>query len=265
VPIQLTPSRYSTCLTRPLLCERRVTATETDLARSLLDAGLVDELHAFLWTEPFANKGTPDDGWSGRDHAVVVGHLLRGAGAEVRIRHGRCMFVQGPGSDGAPPVGIGQEGASRVGHAWLAVSGLGDVDLSPRLTTAQPPWVPVQSPGVVGSSWVAGRATAFSVTTHLRAYEAAIARATGATDELQAVYLMEREEPYTAAIGRGGLSWANSRVSLRLLERGLPDDLYLRFAAHLAGVRAGDRRPLRGISHNKAWKILAADAALAPA
>jgi hypothetical protein len=242
-----------------------VPATETDLAASLLDAGLVDELHAFLWTEPFANKGTPDDGWSCRDHAVVVGHLLRSAGAAVRIRHGRCMFVQGPGSDGAPPVGIGQQGASRVGHTWLYAAGLGDVDLSPRLETAQPPWVPVESPGVVGSSWVAGRAAGFSMTRHLREYEAAIGRATGAMDRLQAVYLMEREEPYTAAIGRKGLSWANSRVSLRLLERGLPDDLYLRFAAHLTGLRAGERRPLGAISHNKALKFLAAEAELTPA
>jgi hypothetical protein len=198
-----------------------VTVTETALAQSLLDAGLADELHGLLWTAPFANKGTPDDGWSCRDHAVVVGHLLRSAGADVRIRHGRCMFVQGPGADGAPPVGIGQEGSSRVGHTWLYAADLGDVDLSPRLQAAQPPWVPVRSPGVVGSSWVAGRATAFSVTTHLREYEAAIGRATGATGELQAVYLMEREEPYTDAVGRKGLSWANSRVSLRLLERGL--------------------------------------------
>ena len=109
-PLQLTLSRYSTCPTRPLLCDR-VTVTETALAQSLLDDGLVDELHGFLWTEPFANKGTPDDGWSCRDHAVVVGRLLRSAGAEVRIRHGRCMFVQGPGAHGAPPVGIGPEGS----------------------------------------------------------------------------------------------------------------------------------------------------------
>ena len=242
-----------------------MSATETDLAQSLLDGRLVEELHAFLWTAPFVNKGTPDDGWSCRDHAVVVGQLLRSAGAGVRIRHGRCMFVQGPGSDGAPPVGIGQEGASRVGHTWLSVDGLGDVDLSPRLASAQPPWVPVASPGVVGSAWIAGRAAGFEMTTHLREYEAAIGRATGATDALHAVYLMEREEPYTDAVGRTGLSWANSRVSLRLLERGLPDDLYLRFASHLDGVRCGERRPLGAISHNKAWKLLAGDAELAPA
>ena len=61
-----------------------------------------------------------------------------------------------------------------------------------------------------------------------------------------------------------GLSWANSRVSQRLRGRGLPEDLYLRFAAHLLGLRAGHRQPLRGISANKAWAILAADAELAP-
>jgi hypothetical protein len=239
--------------------------TDPELTQALLDPALVDELHAFLWTEPFANRGLPDDGWSCRDHIVVVGALLRSFGAEVRIRHGRCMFVQGPRSDGAPAVGIGQEGTSRIGHAWLLVPGLGDVDLSPRLAAAQPPWTGVDSPGIVGSAWIAPRETSFETTTHVGDYTAAIERATDALDELCAVYLVEREEPYGAGIGRAGLTWANSRVSQRLRARGLPEDLYLRLAAHLLGLHAGRRPPLRGISLNKAWAIVAADAELAPA
>jgi len=79
------------------------------------------------------------------------------------------------------------------------------------------------------------------------------------------VYLIQREEPYGADIARIGLSWANSRVSQRLRARGLPEDLYLRFAAHLLGLRAGRRQALRGISPNKTWAIVAADAELADA
>ncbi len=245
------------------MCAVRVLAADTDLTQVLLDPVLLDELHAFLWTEPFSNRGTPDDGWSCRDHVVVVGALLRTLGAEVHIRHGRCMFVRGPGSDGATPVGIGQEGSSRAEHAWLRVPGLGDVDLSPRVAASQPPWTAVDSPGIVGSAWIAPRETSFETTTKLREYTAAIKRATTAPDELRAVYLYQREEPYGPQIPGTGLSWASSRVSQRLLARGLPDDLYLRFAAHLLGLRAGDRQALRGISPNKAWAIVAADEQLA--
>jgi len=243
-------------------------AIDTDLARTVTDPRLVDELHAFLWTEPFANRGTQDDGWSCRDHVAVVGRLLRDLGAAaVRVRHGRCMFVRGPGADGAPAVGIGQQGASRIGHAWLAAEGIGDVDLSPRLESSQPPWVAVRSPGVYGSSWMAEstQPARFTLTRTLREYEAAIKRATGARDELHAVYLREREEPFSDELSRTGLAWASSRVSQRLLERGLPGDLYARLAAHLLGVQSGRRREMRDISRNKAWAILATDAELSQA
>jgi hypothetical protein len=233
------------------------------LAETLQDAALADELHAFLWTDRFVNLGTLDDGWSARDHAVVVGALLRRLDADVSIRHGRCMFVQGPGSDGAPPVGIGQEIASRHRHTWLAAAGIGDVDLSPKLGAPQAPWRAVRSAGVIGSSWVAERAAGFALTRRHRDYEAEIADASSTTDRLQAVYLLQREEPFTAEIAQAGLSWANSRVSLRLLERGLPDDLYARLAAHLLGVAGGERQALRGISRNRAWSVLAEDAELA--
>lgn len=245
------------------MCRVRVPATDTDLEQALLDPALADELHAFLWTEPFSDRGTPDDGWASRDHVVVVGALLRTLGAEVRIRHGRCMFVRGPSSGGKLPVGIGQEGSARAGHAWLLVEGLGDVDLSPRLASSQPPWTAVDSPGIVGSAWIAPREASFEATTELVEYTAAIERATQATDELRAIYHIHREEPYDDVIAGRGLSWASSRVSQRLRARGLAEDVYGRFATHLRGLRAGRRQPLRGVSTNKAWAILAADAELA--
>ena len=242
---------------------RCVPDSSPGLAAALHDPRLADELHGFLWTEQFLNLGAPDDGWSARDHAVVVGQVLRSLGADVRIRHGKCMFVQGPGCDGAPPVGIGQEIASRHRHTWVSAAGLGDVDLSPKLAARQAPWRPVRSAGVIGSAWVAERPARFALTERQRDYDAEIARASAATDQLQAVYLMQREESFTADVAQTGLSWANTRVSLRLLERGLPDDLYARLAAHLLGVLEGARRPLRGISRNRAWSVVAEDRDLA--
>ena len=239
------------------MCRVRVPATDTDLTQALLDPALVDELHAFLWTEPFSNRGTPDDGWSSRDHVVVVGALLRTLGAEVRIRHGRCMFVQGPGSGGAPPVGIGQEGSARVGHAWLLVAGLGDVDLSPRLASSSPRG-PASTARASSARPGSRRASELRDHAELVEYMAAIERARARRRAAGRV-----PHPARGALRRRrrreGLSWANSRVSQRLLARGLPEDLYRRFAAHLLGLRAGHRQPLRGISPNKAWAIVAAD------
>lgn len=239
-----------------------MTPEPTPLAETLRDTRLIDELHAFLWTDPFVNQGIVDHGWSCRDHALVVGELLARAGAHVNVRHGKCMFVQGPTPDGAPPVGIGQDVDPRAGgHTWLSVSGLGEVDLSPKLSVRDPRWRPIESSGVVGSSWVAQRPTRFVVTESAHEYGQEIAQATHALNESRAIYFKRREEPL-GDIANAGLSWANSRLSLRLLRRGLPDDLYVRFAAHLHGLLRGERNSLRRLTRNKAWTILAQDADL---
>ena len=136
-------------------------------------------------------------------------------------------------------------------------------DLSPRLASSQPPWTGVDSPGIVGSAWIAPGEASFATTPKLAEYTAAIERATAATGELRATYHVQREEPYEDDVVHGGLSWANSRVSQRLRARGLPEDVYGRLATHLLELRAGRRAPLRGVSTNKAWAIVAADEALA--
>ena len=242
-----------------------MSSQRAELAQALEDAGVLDELHAFLWTDPFFNQGTMDAGWSCRDHAVVVGQFLVDAGAHVTVRHGKCMFVQGPTQDGAPPVGLGQDVDPRAGgHTWLSIEGLGDVDLSPRLNIRESRWRPVESTGVVGSSWLAEAPSRFTVTGSLQEYDEEIARATHVLDERHAIYFSRREEPFANEIARSGLSWADSRVSLRLLDRGQPDDLYVRFARHLRGILSDERSPLRHLSRNKAWTILAEDPGLVP-
>src|SRR3954451_940894 len=239
-----------------------MTQVVNPLAESVGDDRFLEELHAFLWTDEFVNNGEIDGGWSCRDHAVVVGGYLALAGAQVRIRHGRNMFVAGPGSDGAPPMGLGQNDLSpaRVGHSWLWVDGLGDVDVSPKLHPGPAGWRPIRAKGVIGSAWdVRDGSAPFLLVTSPDAYERQVALATRAVDERHAIYWLMREEPLTADIVLRGLSWSNSRVSLRLLNRRMPDDLYARFAAHLQGVVNGTRRSLRRVSVNKAWSTIASE------
>jgi hypothetical protein len=229
------------------------------LAQTLQDAALLDELHDFLWTGPVVLKnGVPDHGWSCRDHALIVGQFLVDKSARVTVRHGKAMFVQGATPDGAPPVGVGQEvDFPPLSHTWLWVDDLGDVDVSPKLDISFADWRPIESPGIVASRWVAPTPTRFIAARTPREYSNEIALASHAAGENRAIYLLEREEPFRAEIASRGLCWAHSHVSLRLLKRGLPDDLYIRFAAYLHAVIAGDRPSLRHVSRNKAWEIVA--------
>lgn len=226
----------------------------------LLDEQLLDELHGFLWSAPYLNQGVMDQGWMCRDHAAVVGHVLIHLGARVAVRHGKCMFVQGPTSSGAPPVGLGQEGEAGPGDTWLWVEGLGHVDVSPNLGLPTGPWRPLQSPGV-GASWIAPGVTRFLVTESADSFGEEIAKATWATDERRAVYWLRREDVFDE-VARTGLAWPNSKLSLGLLRQGLPANLCARLAMHSLGVVTEGRRPLARLSRNKAWRLLATDRAL---
>lgn len=234
------------------------------LLNCLTDAALLDELHNLLWVDPFDNRGSPDLGWMCRDHALVVGHLAELHGLDVMLRHGKCMFVQGPTVDGAPPVGVGQD-ETAGGHTWVYVDRIGDIDVSPKLSLRFSRWRPLRSPGVIGARFVAEGDARFVLTGDLHEYEQAVAAASHLSDVAQAIYWLDREEPLSGEVRAKGLSWPDSRVSIRLRQRGQPDDLYSRAARHLLGVWRGERRSLRRVSFNKAWTYVAQDPELGEA
>lgn len=229
----------------------------------LHDPRLIGELHHLLWVDSFQNRGGFDHGWMCRDHALVISQFLQLHGVPARIRHGKCMFVQGPSADGQPPVGNGQDVSDPEGHTWVFAEGLGDVDLSPKLRERLGSWRPLESVGVVGSCLSAPGPARFQLVNNLRDYERAIAQATHRPDEMTAIYYLAAEEPLTQAIVSQGLRWPNSRASLRLRKRHVPDDAYARLARHLFGLVSGERRPLSRVFANKVWSLLAADPALA--
>lgn len=236
------------------------------LERALTDVDLLDELHTLLWLDAYYNRGTFDPGWSCRDHVVVVGKLLVDCGADVMIRHGRSMFVQGSTSDGEPPVGIGQlpemKPMSRSWHSWLWVEGLGNVDLSPKLSDRAPHWRPITSQGVIGSRWLVQGEAVFIECRTPSDFDREVATASHSVEARTAIYFVEGEEPFTNEIAYRGLAWANSPLSRKLQQRHLPEDIYARAAIHIPKAADGERRPLRRVSQFKAWDILASDAEL---
>src|SRR2546422_1820170 len=260
-----------------------------DLLPLFRDPRIADELHALLWTNPYLNEGTVDLGWSCRDHAVVMGALLLRRGVDVAVRQGTCAFVQGPTSDGLPAVAIEQGtdpvwsgapaahlGDSRLlGHTWLYVPSFGDIDLSPNLEFVSnfddvdlspsaelgiATWRPVSGIGVLASRWIADRPAEWTRVT-ASDYRTEIVKASRITDAAQAVYCCVAEEPFDLDMARAGLRWADSRVSLHLLDGGYADDLYLRLSRHLDGLATGVRSPFIGTvdTVGEAWEAIARD------
>lgn len=225
---------------------------------------LIAELHALLWVNPKqAGTTSADFGWSCRDHVVVVGKMLLDRGAALTIRHGRAMFIQGPTSDGEPPVGLGQPPEMRPkSHSWLWGEEMGNIDLSANLAMRTPGWRPLDSPGVIGSQWVGPEGASFVECSDPSQYEQAVATATHRTDEAVAIYLTDAEEPFTAAVVTSGLTWAYSPLSLRLRQRRVAEDVYARAARHLELRLKGERRHLKGVSQLKAWQFLGDDPTL---
>jgi hypothetical protein len=242
-----------------------VTDADRQLRALLSDPALLAELRGFLWTAPYVSRGMQDRGWHCRDHAVVLRTLLGALGLQALVVHGKAMFVQGPTPEGGAPAGIGQlPGTPPRAHTWVEVPELGIVDLSPNLGARASGWRPVPGPGVIGSAWLApGVATALGTTYHPQEYAYEIALATHTTGERRAIYLVEEYETELADLTTSGLSWCNSRMSLGLRSRGLPEDLYARFARHVAGVAAGSRRSLVRAARATTWSAIAADPALA--
>lgn len=223
------------------------------LLQALQDADFQRELHSLLWIDAFDNSGEWDGGWSCRDHTAVTGAFLSTAGLELTILHGRCYFVQGPTGDGQPPVAVGQHPDARAGHTWLGVAGFGHVDLSPNLGINHERWRPISSLGFIGDAWLTERTSEVLVTGDRSEYITEVELSARKVDALQAVYLMEEYEQYELAHAAEALTWANSPLTDHLRERGMPEDAYVRFAAHLAGLVTGQRPSLAGKPVPEAW------------
>lgn len=228
-----------------------------DRVKDLLEGAVVSELNALAWLESFNNSadhGRWDPGWSCRDHAVVLAALLTARGVDAQVVHGANVFIQGPTSGGADPVGLGNDLAQGGGHTWVHVPAFGTVDVSPRLGERVQSWRPLPVSGLTGADWqVPGLATHVAIVRGAPDYEQAVAIATNAVDTATAIYWPKQSEQFRADMLDAG--YIDSPLAHRLTKVA-GSDCYFKLAAHLRGVSQGVRRSLARVSHRKAWRYL---------
>lgn len=168
------------------------------------------------------------------------------------------MFIQGP-DKGLPPIGCGQEAHAIVGHTWLKSSSDRIIDLSPRLqeTTSGAMWRSLNFTGVLDGQWQPADSGVVVVCTNLTTYGNAIAEATHRVRLNTAVYWEHDEQNLTADLVIAAMDFVNSPLTDQL--RHFRDsEIYSKAALHLIEFVAGKRRAIAGLSHRKAWTIVAA-------
>jgi hypothetical protein len=209
------------------------------------------ELHHLLWMEPAERRGKWDPGWNCRDHAFIVGLVVRLFGTEAVLIPGRAIFIVGPSSEKA------SLGVEQSPHAWLGINGDGFFDLSLRLDKSVMPvaW-PVKA--LAASQFMPSEVARFIHTAQAENYEQKTAIATHAEYARTAVYFRESEYVrFTRRLLFGAFQFCNSPLTNMLRDYfGERPDLYARAVLHLYDLFEGNAEPLIGMSQLSAWKIL---------
>lgn len=217
----------------------------------LTATSFLDEIHHLLWIEPGANRGTWDEGWNCRDHAVlsvIVCQLLKMTGT---IIYGEAMFVQGA-TDQSPPVGLHQ-----TTHAWIGLDGLGFMDLSPRLTECRvPSW----------RSWplqciALSRCRPEGLFEYVGTPEDFDQRVTEATHSPggHAIYLGQEYANVDSTSLETAFDFVDSPLSVKLSERFEPT-VYAKAAIHLFRLVRGESKSLCHLSQDEAWETISKQA-----
>lgn len=229
----------------PLIKNRLLPLTSADFLR---------ELHHLLWIEPTINKGQRDEGWNCRDHALISGciaQLLQRTPATVC--HGRAFFVQGP-THNVPPVGLAADP-----HSWIAIEGVGCIDLSPRLSTCRVEhWTEWQCPGLfLNRCLPLGSAEARIARTYVD-YENQVALATNRSTSKTMVYYPQEYEPITRGCIENSIQWSNSLLTDWLADRyGESEPLHARAALYLLDFVNSEVPALSHLSREEAWDTIA--------
>lgn len=226
--------------------------TLDQLIQKILQPEFLQELHRLLWTEPFDNNGTWDDGWNCRDHALVIGALAQMLKFKASIIFGKAGYIQGP-VNSSPPVGLMQSP-----HAWVAVEKGGFFDLSLRLDRMHDDkWSSWTTMAVGGSNvYPAGSARFVMVKTPVE-YENCVANATHMTNTRTAIYLGNEYALLSREIVSNSLGWCNSPLCDRVRAKfGEVIDFHARVILHLADLVHNAAEPMSHLNQTQAWEKL---------
>ena len=224
-------------------------ASRSDV-ESVCSEGFLTEVHHLLWVDPFDNDGVWDEGWNCRDHALVVGCLLKLMRHGCAILHGEACFVQGP-VGAAPPQAL-----AVPAHSWLGIDNIGFLDVSPRLSKVQyPDWRGWPFQCVLRRRCVP---TGRLVLARTRSeYERQVGEATRADGARAAIYFGKKYQEVTKGLLLDAFARINSPLTDRLRQRH-DDCVYAKAVLHLYDFLNGDADTLTGIPQEEAWERVAA-------
>lgn len=221
---------------------------------AVLSPNIVREIRTLCWMEPFVNRGIFDPGWNCRDHAFIVAGLLIAHGIPADFALGKCIFVQGPSGD-QPPIGLGNEPAQSTHHAWVFVSSLGIIDISPNLDSRQNMWRPIKFDGVFGSKWTPEGVGRVIIADSFQNYVSILNEATHHVGKVCGIYWCNETKVLTESLFRSPFKFINSPLTDRLREN-FKESIYAKVIYHLLQRIKGESRSLETISKNKAWRII---------
>lgn len=214
---------------------------------SVTSSAFLDEIHHLLWIEPGDNRGTWDEGWNCRDHALLAGVVCQLLKMTASVMYGQAAFVQGP-SEGSPPVGLTQSS-----HAWVGIDHLGFMDLSPNLLRCrEPAWRPWPLRCIAKNHCVPEGG--FQFATSAGDYEYRVAAATHAPGRT-AIYFGERYDGIDSEFVEKAFECVNSPLTVRL-SASFGSTVYSQAAIHLFKFITGEHQSLRHLTQEEAWETI---------
>lgn len=227
--------------------------TPDEFLESVSTETFLDEIHSFLWSGSITNYGVLDEGWSCRDHAVVLATLAAVNGIGSQLCTGFNMFVLGP-SSGSGPVGTGQNWVpAGPGHSWLELENSWVLDLSPTFESLKRLRGPFTSSGVTAHEWRTSLGNFDVISTESpHAYSQAIAIATHQTDVGVAIYGVERRETFHTEMLE--VDFIDSPLTRTI--RGYGHLIYVKLAVHLSRVMRGESSVRGETTQRKRWRAI---------
>lgn len=231
-----------------------MTATgNIDKTRVMGTAAFKKEINHLLHSASFTSSGGEiDQGWNGRDHALVMALMLKSADGYPKIASGKVMFVQGPVAGNAA-FGIGQPESYKIGHSWLLHAKFGNIDLSPSLHTREHSFREPLN-GIFNRVWLppGKERTSVEMADDPLVYAAKIDKAMQKQAHSTAVYLHTDDFEVTEKLLESPFKFLGSRFSTEIKNR-FGADFYPAVAKHLHDFVVGKADSVTGLAKIQAW------------
>ncbi len=217
---------------------------------SLSSKTFLQEVHHFLWAEPYVSTGSYlDHGWNCRDHTWITALLCHCIGHNTAISGGKSALIRGPTNT--------QRGLCiyQDQHWWVSVEDLGSFDLSinPNIRyEAQEYCIPVTCL-FANKLHPQGRGQVFFFK-DVGEYKEAMSSLIGQRNHTTLLYTLENMKWLDQGHVTYAPEWIRSPLTDTLRSRfGSPADVYCALFLHLHSFLSGTAKSLSSLTKEAAW------------